>query len=84
MHKGFLESFTAKTRMTSALPTAKKKRCFSLLNDRSRDSGVKNESLLPTKSKGCFRLSDGRLAILVNGGYGSDPELQTEAPVLRF
>jgi len=49
----------------AAVPTASLKSWFFPLNDRTRDSGIKNESQLPAKSKGCFRLSDGRLTVLV-------------------
>ena len=47
------EPFEVKDLMTAiaAVPTSSLKVRFSPLNDRYRDSGVKNESLLPAKLK---------------------------------
>jgi hypothetical protein len=47
------------------VPTASLKSGFLLLNDSSRDSGFKNESLLPAKSSVSFRHSDGFIEIPV-------------------
>jgi hypothetical protein len=69
---------------TAAVPTASLKSVFSLLNDWFPIFGARSDGLLSAKSKGRFRLSDGRLAILVNGRYQSVPDLEIHIPIIHI